>query len=52
MPFLKAEIQKFSKLFKISCLQVLKSKWTIIPLCLTCFTHARQLCVPTVVEFS
>ena len=28
----------------------MKSKLTIIPQCLTCFTETCQLCVPTIVE--
>ena len=44
MSFLKAEIKKFWKLLKISCWQVMKSKMTIIPWCLTCFTHPCLLC--------
>ena len=43
---LKAEIQKFSKLLEINCLQIMKSKLTIIPQYLTCFTHTCQLCIP------
>ena len=45
MPFLKAEIQRFSKLLEISCLQLMKSKLRIIPLCLTCFTHYRGVSI-------
>ena len=43
--FLKAEIQRFSKLLEISCLQLMKSKLRIIPLCLTCFTHYRGVSI-------
>ena len=35
-----------------SSLQVIKSKSAIILQCLTCFTTACQLCVPTIVEVS
>ena len=45
-------IQKFLKLIEVSCLQIIKGKLTIIPQCLTCFTHTCQLCVPTIVEVS
>ena len=43
-------IQKLLKLIEISCLQVIKGKWTMIPKCFTYFTHICQLCVPTIVE--
>ena len=46
------EIHKFLRLIEVSCLQVMKGKLTIIPQCLTCFTHTCQLCVPTIVEVS
>ena len=49
---MKARIQKFSKLIEISCLQVMKSKLTIIPSYLTCFIQTFQLCIPTIVEVS
>ena len=53
IPFWKGDIiQEFSKLLKISCLQVMKSKLTIVPSCLTCLTHTCQLCIPTIVEVS
>ena len=45
-------IQKLLKLIEISCLQVIKGKWTMIPKCFTYFTHICQLCVPTIVEVS
>ena len=49
---LKVGIHKFLRLIEVSCLQVMKGKLTIIPQCLTCFTHTCQLCVPTIVEVS
>ena len=49
---MKARIQKFSKLIDISCLQVMKSKLTIIPSYLTCFIQTYQLCIPTILEVS
>ena len=48
--YFKEGIQKLSKLLEISCLPVMKSKLTIIPQFLTCFTHTCQLCVPTIEE--
>ena len=45
-------IQKLLKLIEISCLQVIKGKWTMVPKCFTYFTHICQLCVPTIVEVS
>ena len=48
--YFKEGIQKLSKLLEISCLPVMKSKLTIIPQVLTCFTHTCHLCVPTIEE--
>ena len=52
MLFFESEDTVVSKLIEISCLQVMKSKLTIIPRCLTCFTQTFQLCVPIIVEMS
>ena len=52
MLFFESEDTEVSKLIEISCLQVMKSKLTITPRCLTCFTQTFQLCVPIIVEMS
>ena len=52
MLFFESEDTVVSKLIEISCFQVMKSKLTIIPRCLTCFTQTFQLCVPIIVEMS
>ena len=50
--FLQKWVYRSFQLIEISCLQGMKSKLTIIPQCLTCFTQTCQLCVHTIVEVS